>query len=131
MSSVGTDAAFDFSAIRTKLERHLGPTAAADPKLESWYNWARVAASEWLCNDWTDDDGADITKGEAVIEGIKYALFEGVRGQQRQAAKTPGLLAVSTGATSETYGAASGGGAIAMVAMAQLLYPFRLSIELL
>ena len=123
--------AFDFDAIRAHLERHLGPTAADDPKLKRWYNWARVAASEWLCNTWTDDDGVELVKGEAVTEGIKLALFEGVRAQHRQAAKMPGLVAVSTGAASETYGSASGGGATAMVAMAQLLYPFRLSIELL
>jgi hypothetical protein len=131
VSSVAADPAFDFARIRAELERHLGPTAAEDPRLERWYGWARLAASEWLCNTWTDADGAELSKSNLVIDGIKLALFEGARAQHRQATKMPGLTAVSTGGTSETYGAASGGGAIAMTAMATLLYPFRLSIELL
>jgi hypothetical protein len=129
VSTVAVDTAFDFAAIRAELEQHLDPAAAADSKIARWYNSARIAASEWLGNDWTDDDGADIPKGEAVIELIKDALFEGVRAQHRQASALPGLLAVSTGSNSETYGAASGGGAIAMVAMAQKLYPLALNIE--
>ncbi len=126
MSTVAVDTAFDFSAVRSELEGYL---RTDDNRLERWYNKCRIDASNWLGNPWTDEDGADVTKTALEIEGIKLALFEGVRVRLKQAGKTPGLTAVSTGAASETYGASSGGAAIAMVAMAQDLYPFALSIE--
>lgn len=128
MSTVAADEAFDFDAVQAQLERHLG---VADTRFKRWYNKCRVDASNWLCNTWTDADGLDIPKTDLEIEGIRLALFEGVRARLKQDGKTPGLTSVSTGAASQTYGAASGGAAIAMVAMAQDLYTFRLSIELL
>lgn len=128
MSTVGADDAnFSFEAIEGLLKRHLG--VEDDHRLKRWYSFARVSATNFLANPFTDDDGADVTKTEDEIEVIRYALFEGVRAQRDQAQKTPGLMAVSTGAASETYGAASGAGSIARTAMAQILYDLALSIE--
>lgn len=128
MSSVGADDAnFAFAVVEEPLKRHLG--VEDDFRIQRWYSWARIAADNFLGNPFADADGVDIPKSADVVDAIQLALFEAVRAVRNQAPRTPGLLAVSTGAASETYGSASGGGAIATTAMTQYLYPFALSIE--
>ncbi len=131
MSSIIADSRFDWPRVQADIERLTGIAEKTTPKLRYWYSASREAASAWLSNDFVDADGADVAKSETTVATILLALAEGVRAQWVQSTAKPGLTAVNTGGVSETYGGVSDGGAIALGAMANLLYPLRRAIELL
>ena len=131
MSSVLADARFDWPRVQADIERLTGISEAQQPRLRYWYSSARQAASAWLANDFVDADGADVAKPQTTVDVILLALAEGVRAQKLQQDVRPGVVSVTTGATSETYGSTSDGAAVALGAMANVLYPLRRAIELL
>lgn len=122
---------FDWDRVRAEIEQLAGISQSSEPRLPTWYATARIAASGWLANDWVTDDGIDVEKTADEVASLLHALAEGVRAQYERRTQTAGLTSVTTGPTSETYGGGSSAIAIAMSAMTPILYPLRLSIELL
>jgi hypothetical protein len=106
------------------------PHPGGEENLEFWYTWALRDASEWVANDFADDDGLD-TKTAADLKAIKLALFTGVKALRRSFQKSQGIKKLATGGVQEEYANPLVGSGVAAQVMTGYLYTYRLKVYLL
>lgn len=92
-----------------------------DFKLEQWFNTAIEKGDLYLDNDFTDDDGNDITFPETVRLGV----WEYVKSLKERHEKEAGLKSVRTGQLAEAYAFDGNGAMIALASAIHFWFCFK------